>query len=292
MASSSKTSNFTLLEPSGPKIPLVCDSPHSGTSYPEDFRHAVPRELLRSAEDTHVEALWNDLPAHGATLIAANFPRSYIDPNRTLEDIDPSLIDAPWPSLLAPSEKSRIGSGLIWRTVNLNTPIYEGKLKVEEVIARIENYYKPYHKVLAQAISDAYAEFGAVWHLNLHSMPNNAYERLQLVGDKKLADFVLGDRDGTTCDPAFVELVREELVSMGYSVAVNDPYKGVELLEKIGNPTLRRNSMQIEIRRPLYMNEASRERNEGFTTLRNDLARLTARLADYVKAECRKIDAT
>ena len=29
-------------------------------------------------------------------------------------------------------------------------------------------------------------------------------------------DFVLGDRDGTTCEPRFTELVRETLASMGY----------------------------------------------------------------------------
>lgn len=278
-------STFTFLPPVVPAIPLVCDSPHSGTRYPEDFGFSVPLAMLRSAEDTHVDALWAALPQHGATLISADFPRSYIDPNRSLEDIDPVLLDAPWPGQLRPGQKSKIGSGLIWRTVNVDTPIYDRKLKVPEVLSRIEHYYKPYHQALSSAIEEAYSRFGSVWHLNLHSMPNNAYERLQMKDRGPLADFVLGDRDGTTCEPVFVELVRSTLQSMGYTVAVNDPYKGVELLAQIGKPHLGRNSMQIEIRRPLYMDERTRERNGNFQNLQNDLSRLTASVAQYVKSE-------
>lgn len=277
--------SFTLQPPAVPAIALVCDSPHSGTHYPEDFATSVPLAILRGAEDTHVDALWADLPRHGATLIAADFPRSYIDPNRSLEDIDPTLLDAPWPEELRPGQKSRIGSGLIWRTVNLDTPIYDRKLTVPEVLGRIERCYKPYHHALATAIEEAYSRFGSVWHLNLHSMPDNAYERLQLKGRGPLADFVLGDRDGTTCEPVFVEMVRSTLLSMGYTVAVNDPYKGVELLAQIGQPRRGRNSMQIEIRRPLYMDERTRERNSNFQNLKNDLSRLSDSIAQYVKSE-------
>ena len=49
--------------PTGEALPLVCDSPHSGTAYPEDFGHAVPLALLRRGEDTHVHQLWRSAPA-------------------------------------------------------------------------------------------------------------------------------------------------------------------------------------------------------------------------------------
>lgn len=106
---------FTLVPPKTEAVPLVCDSPHSGTWYPEDYRSVVPRELLRRGEDTHVEALWEAVPAVGGTLLHAHFPRTYIDPNRDLSDLDPGLLAEPWPEPLAPSEKSRLGYGLIWR---------------------------------------------------------------------------------------------------------------------------------------------------------------------------------
>ncbi len=271
-----------ILRPTVPEIPLVCDSPHSGVEYPDDFDHVVPRATLRSAEDTHVEALWEGLPGVGATLIAARFPRSYIDPNRKLEDIDPQLLATPWPDRLEPSEKSRLGAGLIWSTVGKGTPIYDRKLSVAEVRHRIDHCYRPYHDALAAAIERTHARFGAVWHLNLHSMPDNAYERLGLGSGRQLADFVLGDRDGTTCEPVFIDLVERELRARGYSVARNDPFKGVELIGQIGRPALRRNSLQIEIRRPLYMDERTRERNAGFRSVQADLAEVARAMALYL----------
>ena len=72
------------------------DSPHSGETYPADFGAAASLAQLRQGEDTHVDALWSAAPALGATLVAANFPRVYIDPNRTLRDLDPELLAEPW----------------------------------------------------------------------------------------------------------------------------------------------------------------------------------------------------
>lgn len=273
---------FALHPPEGAAIPLVCDSPHSGVRYPGDFGHAVPRSVLRAAEDTHVEALWGAAPAVGATLVEALFPRSYLDLNRTLDDIDPALLATPWPVPLSPGEKTRIGSGLIWRTVK-NQPIYDRLLPVDEVQQRIARCYQPYHQALAQAVEDTHRRFGAVWHLNLHSMPNNAYERLQIRSERPLADFVLGDRDGSTCEPAFVALVEEYLRGCGYTVARNDPYKGVQLIARIGQPALQRHSMQIEIRRPIYMDEDTRERNAGFEGVRQDITSLLKTMAAYVE---------
>ena len=276
-------SPFALTEPKAPPIALVCDSPHSGTHYPSDFDHAVPRALLRQGEDTHVDALWQAVPEVGGTLLAAHFPRTYIDPNRTEDDIDPELLAQPWPTPLNPSEKTRLGYGLIWRRMNADTPLYARRLSVDEVRARIEHCYRPYHAALSQAIARSVERFGAVWHLNLHSMPNNAYERLQIQSPRPLADFVLGDRDGSTCEPALVELVAEHLKSCGYSVAVNDPYKGVQLIAQIGQPALRRHSLQIEIRRPIYMDEATRERKANFSQVQADLRRLLQRLAQHIQ---------
>ncbi len=273
---------FVRFAPLAQVLPLVCDSPHSGTHYPQDFRAAIPTQRLRAGEDTHIDALWESVPRVGGTLIAANFPRVYIDPNRTLDDLDPDLLDGAWPEPLAPGEKTRLGYGLIWRNMDAATPIYDRKLSLQEVRDRIDRYYRPYHQALSEAVEDTYRRFGAVWHLNLHSMPNNAYERLKIRSPHPLADFVLGDRDGTTCEAGFVGLVASELRALVYPVARNDPYKGVQLIAQIGRPAERRNSLQIEIRRPLYMDEVTRERNGGFDELRANLGRLVERISAYL----------
>lgn len=269
------------------RLPLVCDSPHSGTDYPSDFGSALPLQLLRQTEDTDIDALWAATPQVGGTLVAARFPRCYIDPNRALEDLDPTMLEGSWPWPLSPGPKSKLGYGLIFNKVNADTLIYNRRLSVQEVQQRIARYWQPYRNTLEQEIKLACQSFGGVWHLNLHSMPQNAYERLGIHSDKPLADFVLGDRDGTTCEPEFVQVVEQSLRQWGYTVARNDPYKGVALLEDIGQPTLNRHSLQIEIRRPLYMHEATRERTSDFKTLQANLSKTLQDVAAYVKSKIR-----
>lgn len=276
---------FTLRLPEGDAVPLICDSPHSGVQYPDDFGHVVPFEQLRGAEDTDVHVLWQALPSVGATLLAANFPRAYIDPNRDIDDIDPGMLAEPWPTPLRPSEKTRLGIGLIWRDAGKSGkwPIYARKLPVAEVQRRIDAYHAPYHAAMREQIEAAHARFGAVWHLNLHSMPADSYEGLQIQSDHPLADFVLGDRDGSTAAPEFTALVAEALRRRGFSVALNDPFKGVALIARLGRPAERRHSLQVEIHRGLYMNETTRERSAGFTALQAALSAVSREIADYVK---------
>lgn len=47
---------------------LVLDSPHSETAYPADSRHVYDMAMLRSAEDTHVEKLYDFAPVLGGAL--------------------------------------------------------------------------------------------------------------------------------------------------------------------------------------------------------------------------------
>lgn len=265
--------------PNGAAAPLVFDSPHSGTDYPADFDFVAPRHVVRKAEDSFVDELFQDAPEYGGYFQAALFPRSYIDPNRSLQDIDARLLETAWPGPISPSEKTRYGHGLIWRLCPPNHAMYDRKLGVDEVRRRIDGYWRPYHDLLWDTVSAVTREFGQVWHLNCHSMPANSAPRG--AGDGRPVDIVLGDRDGTTCAPAFTRFVSETLRGMGYSVRINDPYKGVELVRAYSDPKAGRNSLQIEINRALYMNEVTGERNGGFDALRADMGRLMAAMRDF-----------
>ena len=88
---------------------------------------------------------------------------------------------------------------------------------------------------------------------------------------------MLGDRDGTTCEPRFTELVRSTLAGMGYEVKVNDPYKGVELVRAYSDPRAGRHSLQIEINKRLYMDEKTLAKSAGFAHLQKNLGELFER---------------
>lgn len=262
-------------------IPLIFDSPHSGRSYPADFHFSCPFDVLQGAEDNYVDDLFSSAPAYGAALLCALFPRTYIDVNRAQDDIDPELLTEPWPHPPRPGARSHAGIGLIRRIVRPGITVYDRTLGLKEIKYRIEKYYEPYHKTLASLIGDAHYRFGQSWHINCHSMPS-ASAAAATTQIQSLPDFVLGDRDRTTCDPVFTFALRDFLRTLGYKVALNHPYKGVELVRRHSYPRRGRHSLQIEINKALYWNEKENKKSKDYNLLKADIEKMISFCADYV----------
>lgn len=264
--------------------PVILDSPHSGKEYPDDFDYVVPSDLIRRGEDAFVDEIFADAPTHGATLIAARFPRTYIDPNRAATDIDPGLFDGDWVRPISPSKKSQHGVGLIWRLMGRKRHrIYPRKLAVDEIAHRIDHYWHPYHEALRGALERAHFRHGAVWHVNCHSTSSVWPSMYPKGGQPNENDYTLGTRDGTTAGREFVDFVHAHLSAEGYRVAVDDGHKGVELVRAYSDPSTHRHSVQIEINRRLYMDEGRLEKHAGFGEQRAVMGRLVGALCAYAR---------
>ena len=269
-------------------IPLIVDSPHSGTNYPLDFKHQADFSKLRQAEDTYVDELYKHVADIGGTFLEAKFPRSYIDANRSETDFSiENLIDYDInfnKIKFKPSIKSELGIGLIWSRIPPNgEPLYPQKLKLNEVLNRIDHYHRPYHQTLSKIMNSTHKKFGRFYHINAHSMQNNASAMSTQAQGTQRPDFVIGDRDGQTCKLEFRNIIVKYLESLNYSVAINDPYKGVELVSAYSDPNLERHSIQIEVNRRLYMNEETRVKNEGFNVLRRNITGLLDTIKEWLK---------
>ena len=267
--------------PLGNPIALVVDSPHSGTFYPEDFGFVCDGEMLRMAEDTHVQDLFAMAPMLGGTLVHARFPRSYIDVNRAETDIDPALLDGRWPGPLMPTEKSRFGMGLIRRLCAPGMPMYDRRLSVAEVQHRIDHYYRPYHAALEAALDSVVRRFGHVWHIDCHSMKSRGNELGPDPGSER-PDMCVSDYRGATADTSFTRFVASKLDELGYRTRINDPYLGAEIVRRYGTPGSGRHSIQIEIKRSLYMDEVTRKPNDGYIRLKNDLTLLLMAVKEWI----------
>jgi len=274
--------------PARPQVALLLDSPHSGASFPADFNTIISELDLRDGEDCFVDELYLPATERGVSLLAAQAPRTYLDPNRHASDIDLELIEGgQWPHKLAPSGKAALGKALIWRTLDDGRPIYDRKLSVQEVMSRIERYHAPYHRALAHRIDATHARFGVSYHINCHSMNSVAGVQGEGGAGTARADFVLGDRDGSACSSEFTAFVHEVLSKMGYDVKINDPYKGVELVRAYSNPAAGRNSLQIEINKRLYMLERKVQKSDGFAALQKNLQVLIDAILDRIATQVR-----
>ncbi len=276
-----------LHEAQGEPIALVFDSPHSSDVFPEDFGHAVSEYDLSEAEDKFIGELYRGAPKIGAVLLEAGFSRTYIDPNRAGEDIDPDLVEGEWTGPFRPSGKAKIGKAVIWRLLEDGRPIYARRLPVAEVRHRVENYLVPYQLELKRLLDAAHARHGVVYHVNCHSMGAVSGVTGEDATGSVRADIVLGDRDGTTCSAEFTAFVHGLFSDAGYAVKVNDPYKGVELVRAFSDPATGRHSLQIEINKRLYMDEEKRAKHGGFEALRRKLDALLVELAAYARERSR-----
>jgi N-formylglutamate amidohydrolase len=269
---------LTLTAPAGEPRPILFDSPHSGRQYPDDFGSSLPMEILRRGEDAYVDELLSAAPKHGIALLAALFPRSYIDPNRREGDLDPVLIDGQWPHGLQPSDKVKLGIGLIRRVVVPGAEIYDRKLSVAEIEGRIRRYHRPYLAALDQAFEDLHRRYGRLWHINWHSMKSRGNAATPDGDDARRPDFVIGDRQGTSCAPRLTRKVADTLTRLGYAVSVNEPYAGGALVQRLGDPARGLHSLQIEISRALYLDEVRVAKTHGFDVLSDNLETLMLEL--------------
>ncbi|KAK4538093.1 hypothetical protein CDCA_CDCA16G4118 [Cyanidium caldarium] len=267
------------------RVPLLLDSPHSGRIYPRDFRFAPEFVRLRRGEDAYVDRLIAPALKYGASIIAALFPRTYIDVNRHENDIDPALLASPWPYPVRPSEKTARGLGLLRRYVIPGVPVYapDTRLTVAEVHARISAYYEPYLALLSHTIDALHSEFGVAYHIDFHSMKSHGNAMTPDGAGATRPDFVVGDLRGSACEPEFTEMVVRALEDEGWSVSVNKPYAGAGVLRRFGAPRDGVHCLQVEMNRALYLDE---ERVECFSDGRYErvlesLERVYAQVAQW-----------
>jgi N-formylglutamate deformylase len=262
---------------------LVFDSPHSWRDWNPSLTPTVASgPALRSSCDAWVDELWAGALRGRAPLLAARFHRAFIDANRARDDIDPELLDGPWPGPLNPGANSLRGMGLIRRLALPDVPMYATRLPVGEVQARIAGFYDPYHQALQGLVDAAHAAHGLVCHVNCHSM-KSVGNGMNTDAGRARPDIVVSDRDGSTADPFLLRWIVTALRRCGYHVQVNHPYRGAELVRRHGQPAQRRYSVQIEINRALYMDEAAFERHAGFDRLQRDLGTLVDELHDGLR---------
>jgi N-formylglutamate amidohydrolase len=276
---------FDIIEPDALTTCLVLSSPHSGQVYPRRFLASTRLDAiaLRRSEDAFVDELVIGAVAAGMPLLRARFPRAYLDPNREPYELDPKMFEGRLPPYVN-SRSLRVAGGLgtIARVVGESQEIYAKRLTVEEGIRRIDCLYKPYHAALRRLLDRAVQRFGRTLLVDCHSMPScqTLLQSGSSPRDSRFkADFVIGDRYGTSCARALADLAHEVLGGLGYAVERNKPYAGGFITEHYGHPASGRHALQIEVNRALYMDERAIAPNSQFPLVAEHLASVLRRLA-------------
>ncbi|MEM9289056.1 MAG: N-formylglutamate amidohydrolase [Pseudomonadota bacterium] len=238
------------------KWPLVLSSPHSGRAYPTCFieESRLNHATLRRSEDFCVDYLFDFAPELDLPIIKAEFPRCYVDTNRSAAELDPVLFaDVSPTSGRNLSRRVANGLGVIPRVVGAGLEIYDDRLSIDDARDRLARFHTPYHKQLSELVDAAGAHFSQVLLLDCHSMPDSAASRR--IGSGRSSDMVIGDLHGRACASEIAQTAVAILSSYGYRVTRNDPYAGGYTTQVHGRPHLGRHCLQLEINRKLYMDE-------------------------------------
>jgi len=253
----------------------VFSSPHSGRRYPEAFRRTsrLDDTALRASEDAFVDDIFAMAPRYGAPLISAQFPRAFIDVNRAEDELDPALI-ARYASRRPRTLRVSAGLGVVPRIVAEDTPIYDGKLSMEHVAARIDCCYHPFHNRLEHALLRARDWHGIALLVDCHSMPSDTSRRTG-----RRAEIVIGDCYGASASGDMSDAVFALFRGAGFRVARNAPFAGGYITQRYGKPRTAIHAIQIEIDRGLYLDQKRMVPTANYQTLKRVLEPLVAELA-------------
>lgn len=278
-----KADALTLHQPEQLVSPLMLSFPHSGDVYPDDFGYdpSLSYAEIDFPSDKYVDELFVRGNELDLCSIKANFPRAYLDVNRHQHDIDGAMLEdeAAWYGRLQPTG-AKTGTTLFWALSN-EKKIYTRKLTLKEAKERLARCHTPYHQAMTSMINHVHEQFGCVYIIDCHSMTQFD---TKLRGGRERPQVDIGTRDGESCSQELAEKMAEAFSARGYDVGINKRFRGGEITLRYGWPEIEQHILQVELRRDLYMNEATREKNGNFAKVRQDCADVIDEVKAFVDA--------
>ncbi len=229
---------FVYKPPEAEEIPLLVSIPHTGVYVPEEIADTLASDYIRSLPmtDWHLHHLYDFLPSMGIDVIHATYSRFVVDMNRP-----------PEPKALYPG---RFETGLVATKTFNGEDIYKQAPSEDEVKRRREKYHAPYHAELARVLEKKKKKFGHAFLIDAHSIAS----RPTLMHDTLQEHIYLGNRDGASCGPAFMDFMDERFQNHGLKVSRNKPYKGGYITDHYGSLD-KVQALQIEMNQQVYMDE-------------------------------------
>ncbi|MEI9996879.1 MAG: N-formylglutamate amidohydrolase [Rhizomicrobium sp.] len=262
---------FRIHRPFRQTVPFVFASPHSGRAYPASFvaMSRLSALSLRRSEDAFVEELFCGAVALGAPMIAARFPRAFLDANRAPAEIDSAMFEGALAVTVdTPTPRVAAGLGVIPRIVRDGAEIYRAKLPARDAEERLTRLYRPYHAALRELVEETRALFGVAVVIDCHSMPSAA----------AIPDVVLGDRYGMAAAPLVTRAAELAFESQGFRHARNTPYAGGYTTHLHGRRDQDVHALQVEINRAIYLDEERIAKGPHFELVHARLTEVITRL--------------
>jgi N-formylglutamate deformylase len=229
--------------------PLLVSVPHDGTLVPDDIAARLTPEARRVPDtDWHLSTLYAFARSMGASMIVPRYSRYVIDLNRPEDDVS-----------LYPGRNT---TGLCPLLRFSGDPVYlPGQAPSEdEVRARVEAWWRPYHAALREELDRLRAAHGRVVLWEGHSIKGE----LPFLFEGRLPDLNLGTAEGRSCAPALQARLEAALGAQSrYDWVHNGRFKGGYITRHYGDPANGVDAVQLEISQRIYMDEDTFQYDEA-----------------------------
>ena len=229
--------------------PLLVSLPHDGTALPDEIAARLTAQA-RTVPDTdwHVARLYAFARELGASMLVPRFSRYVIDLNRSEDDVS-----------LYPGQNT---TGLCPIVRFSGDPVYLAgqEPSEDEVRARVERYWRPYHDALRAELDRIRTAHGRVVLWEGHSIRGE----LPFLFDGRLPDLNLGTAAGASCSQALQARLEALLAAQDdYDFVVNGRFKGGHITRHYGDPANGVEAVQLEISQRVYMDENTQAYEES-----------------------------
>ena len=225
-------------------VPLLVSLPHDGHAIPKSLAARMTPDACRAPDtDWHVSRLYAFARELGASMLVPRYSRYVVDLNRPPDDAS-----------LYPGQNT---TGLCPTVRFCGEPVYRDGLAPtpDEIGARVERYWRPYHAALNAELDRLRAAHGRVVLWEGHSIKGSA---LPYLFDGRLPDLNLGTADGASCSPALQARLTSVLEAQkAYDWVVNGRFKGGYITRHYGDPARGIDAVQLETSQRVYMDEDS-----------------------------------
>lgn len=235
--------------------PLLLSIPHSGEAFPKEasWLEGLPEPVLMCDVDRFVNRLYEQAAkASGLLTLTTPWHRYVVDLNRVPADVDPTTVEG---ASGTPREHRR---GFHWSVTTKGDALLQAPLSRDLHNQFVQKYFEPFHESLRRSAEQIRKQYGVVYHLDLHSMPSLGTSEHRDPGQRR-PEICLSDSKGKSSSPEFRDLAVAAFRAAGFEVGINWPYFGGRITEMYGSPSTQHHTLQIELRRDLYMNEQTKQ---------------------------------
>ncbi len=233
-------------------LPLLVSLPHDGSHIPPELAARMLPESRRAPDtDWHVSRLYDFVRELGASVLVPTHSRYVVDLNRPPDDVS-----------LYPGQNS---TGLCPAVRFSGDPVYlDGQApSADEIAARVQRYWRPYHELLAQELRRLREAHGRALLWEGHSIR----AQVPFLFEGVLPDLNLGTSSGASCSPELQGRLERVLAAQNdYSWVANGRFKGGYITRHYGRPADGVDAVQLELVQRNYMDEDSFEWDESRAT--------------------------